>query len=200
MTLSAFGMDDFERYWRVMHPPAPKEPTAQEIAKREHHEKWQALGEHDKRRRGAYTMHCYQCLAKLDRVHVSNWLPYCRECFSSRKLPHRYQKCEGCEREIYNHSGTLEGFCSWRCRRREYVKRTRDEQHVSSRQIPGLIGECLDKHGFNCDAEIKAALHPPPPSPKTCERCSKPFESKRYDARYCGGACRVAAHRAKAKG
>src|SRR5215203_1298838 len=31
---------------------------------------------------------------------------------------------------------------------------------------------------------------------RECEHCSQPFTPSRYDARYCSGRCRVAAHRA----
>ena len=36
-----------------------------------------------------------------------------------------------------------------------------------------------------------------PKVPPTCEQCGEEFKHKRKDARFCSGACRVAAHRAR---
>ena len=36
-------------------------------------------------------------------------------------------------------------------------------------------------------------------TPRACEHCNAPFVAKRSDARFCGDACRQAAHRAATK-
>ena len=48
-------------------------------------------------------------------------------------------------------------------------------------------------HGYHLDNVIRRVAHEPRP----CGRCGESFTPKRKDAVYCGGACRVAAHRAR---
>ena len=48
-----------------------------------------------------------------------------------------------------------------------------------------------------CQAALKPTAKQTPRPTAECAHCGKPFEQARSDARYCGGACRVAAHRAR---